>query len=1497
MASSAGTEIDMNELKTQLQSGVSFNELAATRSRPPKWRDDAFRRAAFVGSFDEARFRNLIVPGSTEADFQACIAMPGIERARLLPEQTYRLKDEVAAEHLKTWLTRQGSEAIRRFSRKVLGKLPPNTAEIERLRFLIPVDPEKALELFDRLFDEADRDFDLARCHTLVELLRDLDNFDAGDVEVPLRLLSPVLRERCNTLARYVAARSRFVEDYSKSAHFLDREELTGPTRAFLDHPDQWLLTIYGRGGIGKSMFLRWLVAREAIPRPKCIPVATLDFDDIDISKLAEFPGLIFIRFAEQLNRQIPRTPFGEYLGDYGRFEVLLLPPARLPGGLNVSSLESELRNDPQLNAFLEERFADKLSKPAVVLLDTLEKGVLHFPGALRKTLTCLRSAHERNSHLKVVLSGRYDLKERGYLEKGDPEPVALKPLKEEDARRLLCDVIGLKPSEVIDAIVRKSEGNPFILSLIAQLVQSGKVKTETEVDALKPEFAYLIERIIDQIPDSQRAVRWVVRYGVVPRSLTREFLQTVMRPHLEPERSSAAKDGHRDRLQQFAESFPRASEFDLEAVWQDLQLYADTCGWLRADAESLRFQPEVVRPMRALLRGEPVFGELHASAAAWFSACAEEAEKADDGDTCVRATAEALYHCFEAGDPLAEGRWEKALNAKWAQPIDRRRILLEAVTDLLDFGALAENGDISLPVEPALAAYALRELAKVEAGVGFGTVPPPKDTSQVAELLRLAEKISPDPGSPGERLVRIALAAASHEYETALSLGLKLESEKALTSPAESYTMHVLLARSFATTQSVQASDHYRRACSLLFPEDAALGVTIWRECARMLRDVGDWEGAMAAYTEASHATRDGGDLFVVNTDIAELMMEGGAYDAALARIGLSERESLRSREAFRRSRIRALCEISHGRPDRAEPIVRSMASAPDGPLQVAQFLELQGELAAAQYNAREAASLFERACQSYSEAGFETEANEAQLKWLRVVKDQIGDWHLVRDLLNSFNDKARSFGRLVPLVAVEAAHFSFLTGERELPFLDHQFAAIAREAEPEKHFDRHMSLLEGVQPVGMRYPLLKIFAALPTGRGPPEVTRDTTQILVSIVLPGGAADPDYFPKAFGVIDLLGFMSKNEGRARLQEALDLEQPSLLPQLLDAAARLEADLPPLETLRECLAQAATHGFGFAAAVKYVRLAFDRSKPDVAEEALQMLPQVPEELRGTQIEAMEKLYFARFRDLNEREKRKARHRAAEILRQLGQDQTLAQILRPPSGLPWSRRPRATVELNEVSPNWPLSSRRKLIPYELAKQLAGSAGESIADLKRALAEWELTPKVGVELRIDDAPAAAMLPWEWALGDHDVCYRSSARLPAPRSSISRLIGAKLHHRVRQLFSFRRSLRLIILRPPISSQESTGRGFELQSRRPLREIYAAQGVRAIEPKGTRAGRRQVGDGRVRSRRRAHPGRGGGTQPERSARFTGQNGRAWPRISGGAAQGRLQSDRHPRPS
>jgi hypothetical protein len=687
--------------------------------------------------------------------------------------------------------------------------------------------------------------------------------------------------------------------------------------------------------------------------------------------------------------------------------------------------------------------------------------------------------------------------------------------------------------------------------------------------------------------------------------------------------------------------------------------------------------------------------------------------------------------------------------------------------------------------------------------------------------MLRLARKISPEDKSSSEHLVSMALAVANRQYETALSLGSE-KSEDVFTSPAERFTMHVLLARSFAATQNIKASDHYSRACRLLdSAENAALLAAIWSECARMLRDMGDWMRSKVAFEEARNATRDIGDLFVLNTDIAELMMEGGNYEAALAAISVGELESLRDlaarpHEAFRRSRIKALCEIARGRPDRADPIIRSITSAPDLPLQEAQFVELQGELAAARYDVRAAASLLERACQSYLEARFETEANEARLKWLRVAKDQIGDWRLAGFLLHGFNDQARSFSRLAPLVALEAAHFSFLSGKRDLLFLDHEFATIAREAEPEKHVDAYLSRLRAVCPQNVRYPLLKIFAALPVGRKSPVLNNNPLEI----VPPPDADDPDYFPKALGAIDLLGFIEQNSGRRRLRAALNRNRPSLLPTLLDVVGRLEADLPPVETVRQCLVEAGKSGFGFAAAVKYMRIALDRSEPQVAAEVSRMLPEVPEELAGTYIEAIHNLNTARLPDLNARTRQRARDRAVEILRRLGQDGVLQDELLalPVDRLTEIPSRRATVALQEVSLDWPLHSSRERVPYQLARRLAYSADACIADLKRALAEWKLPPKGEVELAIDRAPIS-MVPWEWAFRDYDVCYRSSARLPAPRSEI----GARQRLRAPCV---------LILRPPISSQESMGRGFDLQSRKPLTKIYADEGVQAIEPR-----------------------------------------------------------------
>ncbi|MEY9523978.1 hypothetical protein ABIF70_005119 [Bradyrhizobium japonicum] len=1431
MIASASPKSRIAELAKRLDNGESLDDVAASASSaPPVWHARALERAAFLGNFNDVRFRDLLVPEFPEADFATCIAMPGVERARALPEETYRLKHAVAAAHLQVWLDRQGSSAIRKFSGEALNKIVQTTDEVEHLRFLIPVDAEKALSLFDRLFDQADQSFDLARCNELMELLRELDNFTSGDRSVPLRLLSPGLRERLDTLARYVATRGRFIEEYSKSANFLPRDELVDPTRKFLYEPTGWLLTLYGRGGIGKTMFLRWLIAREAIPRPRCIPVARIDFDEIDISKLAKFPGLMFIHFAEQLNRQIPGAPFEEYLASYSPFAILLLPPARIPKGIDVGVLESEFLSDPALNDILTESFGAKLSKSVVVILDTLEEGVLHFPDALKASLGRLRSVHNQSRHLKVLLAGRYDLKARKYLLETDPEPVELKPLSKQDAKRLLCEIIGLEASPIVDATVRKSEGNPFILSLIAQLIQNGDVKTVGDVDALKPEFAYLIKRVIERIPDSQRAVRWVVRYGVVPRSLTHEFIDAVMRPYLERELAEAA-GAHRDRLQQFEDSFPRASTFDLKAEWRNLKQYADECGWLRADEEHLRFQPEVVRPMRTLLRDESVFTELHASAAEWFSG---RAVSATTDDQWARAMADAIYHRFAGGAPDAESLWRATLALPRAQNVERRRILLEAVTELLDLDAFDRGAGTSLPVESRVAADAIRELAKVRAGIGFGPVPAPDNPSQIVELLRLESKILGGSMAADDRLIRLALAVASRDNNAALKLGSELDSAT-LASPAEQYTLRILQARTSIAAES--ANRFYTLACAILEANDNPYpAAAVWTECAHVLGNASDWVGAMAAYANALVRTTNLGDVVLLRGDIAELMIDGCEYDAAQTSISAGNLEDLRdqavrARERFRRGRITALCEIARGQPDRAEPIVAELVA--DSPLQEAQLLELQGDLAAVQYNPRAASRLLDRARQRYADARQEKQANMAQLKRLRVVKDQIGDWRMARELLTRFIVQARSFSKLAPLVAIEAAQLAALTGEQTLPFLDHPFAQAAMNSNPEECVRLFLDQLQAIQPPAARYQFLKVFAGKETQRKPPVLARE----VMAVVPPPSVGDADFLPRAFGSIELLRVLGWKESHEQLQSALALDRPAVLHRLLEAADRLQEDVPAGEMLARCQARSQANGFGFAAAVRYARLALERGKPDLAGKAVDL--RVPEELRGTQIEALHNLNNWLDPKLSDRAKRLARHRAAEILRQLGQDKNVADLVGPPHGSEaapgglWSRKSRATVVLNEVSVPWSLTSKRELVPYELAKLLAGPPDDNISQLKRALAEWELTSKVGVELSIDGDEATAMLPWEWALGDHDVCFRSSTRVRQVPRRFYQTLGAKLPPRLRQFFAFFRPLRVIILRPPIVSQESIGRGFELQSRRRLTDIYAAHGVRAIEPAG----------------------------------------------------------------
>jgi cellulose synthase operon protein C len=776
------------ELERLVESGRSFTQAVNELVPPPKFQTTLLRRASVSRVFDRAIFDEVIAAGFS-VGFDEFVQTFGVERTQPL-SQEYRVVDAVAAEALEGWLRDDRNELIR-FTGDVHSHLlrRSDKSPLEVLRFRIPLDPSGGLNEFDRLFDEADHAFDLATCNALVQMLRELDNFTAGTLSVSLKLLSPELRGRCDELIPYVAARGRFIEDYAKSTNYLQRTELFAQAEGFLKGDRSGIFPVYGAGGRGKTMFLRWLVARYCVPWSQRIPVAKIDFDDINIAKLKEFPQLILVRLAEQLNRQIMGAPFGEYLERNLPYVPIILPTPRIPEGIQVDGLEQELRDKRSLAEAATQDFGYGVAgRQVVLILDTLEEAVLHFPDSLHAVVQMIKKIVQPTSKfgpIKLILSGRYNLKERGFLSADDAEPVEVGLFSDLEAHDYLNNVRALN-FDLIPVVVAKAQGNPFILTLIADLIDQKDITNVKGIEELKPEFSYLIRRIIDRIPDSEREVRWVVRYGVVPRRLTREFLEKVMEPHLQRELQPGT--GHLDEVKQYSSSFPRGGILEVGTLWPALRSYADATGWLRADADELRFQPEVVEPMRTLLADEPIYRLLHLEALTWFEAQAKNEEKMEEKeekgrDPRRRAAflAEAFFHRLQLKEAGVQQWWDDRLREQPLQDWESRRILLEVVTTLLPPGRQIPNDSEGRPLLSADSVGRSHvDLAKLGAGIAWGPCRVIQDPPTIRRLLQAAAQYTGNASwfVRASALVELALAVNDRDYDKALELADEIQRE-----------------------------------------------------------------------------------------------------------------------------------------------------------------------------------------------------------------------------------------------------------------------------------------------------------------------------------------------------------------------------------------------------------------------------------------------------------------------------------------------------------------------------------------------------------------------------------------------------------------------------------------------------------------------------------------------------------------------------------------------
>ena len=647
--------------------------------------NELLRRAALVRWFDEDIYSTaLAVDVAGAPPFAAFITRAEVDFASSR-DSTYAIRESFREEQLNRW--RNDNSALQSFSTRLVQFYKDRKSPIDVFAHLIFADPAKALTEFERLYAQADRSFDLAQCDTLLRVLR--NRGDQRGLE---------LTNALNDREQYFRSRSLFADDWLRTAHFLDRPTVTKRFKAFFRDRKKWIFRLYAAGGAGKTAYLRWLIARYCVPergkRRTRIPVARVDLDFVHLPAVAVAPWLLLLPLAEQLNLQLPLAPFFSLLASWGTFLPALRRPVNRERATSLSAFDQSREQD-MIGAFASSLGQEQ----AVVVLDTLEEVVLHHPESVATLLAGFSRIREHCPGLKLVLSGRYDPFLRTGLAAGVrtlkrfSEVLKLPPWDRAECWSYLTGIRKLRAAMPFDSFVRPARGNPFKVALFADLVDPQRAFTNAELRELRRvEVEYLVERVIERIPESDCPLRWLLRYAVTPRQLTEEFVEQVLAPHLQRAMTASgpeAPDRPGENLPKGAELLRKrrpwvacAKPFSTSVEWPALLRYAGPSSWITLADGLPRPQPELLSPMRYLLQEQPIFAEIHRDAAAYFERLAKV-----EGRDWTEMMCEAIYHQFQCLGSEAGQYWRNCLQRRQAQDAAVRRKVAECLlsADFLD--------------------------------------------------------------------------------------------------------------------------------------------------------------------------------------------------------------------------------------------------------------------------------------------------------------------------------------------------------------------------------------------------------------------------------------------------------------------------------------------------------------------------------------------------------------------------------------------------------------------------------------------------------------------------------------------------------------------------------------------------------------------------------------------------------------------------------------------
>ncbi|HEX5994943.1 MAG TPA: peptidoglycan-binding domain-containing protein [Jiangellales bacterium] len=687
-----------SEILERLTRGESIEAIVESL-RPPSVRE-ALKRCAAASTFDRPLFESVLATHLAEpacAPFDEVVRSPDVEPVPRSPG-TFRLDRESRSRHWKAWWSDEPGvketelpTRLRSLARRLVDHFETEPRPLDQLALLSLLDTEAAITLFTSLYRDADERFDLASCQDIVNVLADEDR-------------SPIhgrrLIEVRNDRAVYLRARSLWSSDFLHTASYLEPPDTMATYEALLTGHDQRVLQLHGPGGRGKTMELRWLIARQLVPeRPhdsgpmgsRRIPCARMDFDFIDPVHATKTPWLVLLDAGAQLNQQLPGAPFNEFLETYGWATPLLrLNP---PDTGRVEAASKRLHAEGAgLADVVPPRFARALNeavgaKPVLLAFDTLEEIHLRPQGDLAALLGMLRLLIDRCQGLALILCGRYDIRTILGSAADALPPMNDRPLgnfSTGDAHRYLELNRRIPRKSTRDAIVTKVGGDPFKLSVLADLVEQRPSISPAAIARYDADLIYLILRVISRIENPR--IRWLLRYGVVPRSLTLEFVHAVMERYLRQAMAGrlrhdspsddvlpAALAGEDAAFRTDLLSSPRA-DLDIEALWNQLRRYAGSTSWVfpvPSDPDSLGFHPIVLRPMRRILSRRRIYQRLHRDAARYF-----EHKAKSDPSRWDRWMRESIYHRFQLDGPDAARHWHKALDRVLLDEPERREAL-----------------------------------------------------------------------------------------------------------------------------------------------------------------------------------------------------------------------------------------------------------------------------------------------------------------------------------------------------------------------------------------------------------------------------------------------------------------------------------------------------------------------------------------------------------------------------------------------------------------------------------------------------------------------------------------------------------------------------------------------------------------------------------------------------------------------------------------------------